>query len=844
MVLPDPTLVSDDAGLRAAVAVLLSARQDVRAVAADTGLSKTTVAELRGRRRSVSRSALAAIVDRYAADRSADWERAWQRARAAAPSPRSAPPRELPLDVAGFTGRTRELAALEQAAAVPGAVVTITGTAGVGKTTLAVHWAHAAGHRYPDGSLYVDLHGYDEADPTDPRVVLAALLPRLGAGPVHPGSDLDALAACYRTALAGRHVLVVLDNVHDTDQLVPLLPGEMAGTVLVTSRDSLAPARARYGLHRLPLDVLPPDEAVDLLRRELPEATPADDTLAALAEQCARLPLALRLAAGVLVEAPDPPADTARTLLAAPAGPQPPAAAEHADALAAAFSSSYRHLDSSAAAAFRLLGVHPTATLELPALAALRGDGERAAGLDARRLVRAGLLRQQAAGRYAVHDLLHRYAADLLTEQEPPAVRRQALARLLDHYTAAAARADGVLAVGTHPGPDFPAAVGWLDANRLALVRCAGEAVRYGLDARAADVADALWRYLHRGGHQLDAVAVHAEAAAALHRAGDLRREAVARDRLAIAQQQLARYPQALASARAALALSRQAGDRATEAAVLGHLGTLRARTEDNDEALAHFAAQRRIAAELDDRGLAAIASNNSGLVLLRSGRYADAIEPLSVAATAARELRRDNDEAIALNNLGLARQHAGDTAGALTALDRALRLVRALGNRAVEAQVHDSIGVTHARRGDLPAALDALDTALRMHREHHDRAAEAETLDNLGSVLHQAGRPAEALPRHREALAIAREIGEPGRVASAEIGGAVAARALGDLVGARAGFETGLGTARQVGNLHQQARALAGLSALAGDAGDGVTADRLDAESRALRARTGAPDG
>jgi energy-coupling factor transporter ATP-binding protein EcfA2 len=259
-------LIRDESDLRSAVVALLSSRRDVRAVAAETGLSKTTVSELRGRRRAISQDALGKIAGRYDPVRIQDWEGAWRRVYGERTGTRVGPapptPRELPLDIAGFSGRGPELAELKRAADRGGAVVVITGTAGVGKTTLAVHWAHKVQRQYPDGSIYVDLHGYDEQDPASAASVIAAVAGRLGHDRPDLPTNLDALAAVYRTILAGRRILLVLDNAHSTEQVLPLLPGTFDGTAVITSRDDLTVLRSRFGIRRLALDTLPMDDAV------------------------------------------------------------------------------------------------------------------------------------------------------------------------------------------------------------------------------------------------------------------------------------------------------------------------------------------------------------------------------------------------------------------------------------------------------------------------------------------------------------------------------------------------------------------------------------------------------
>lgn len=858
-----PGLIRDENGLRSAVAALLSARRDVRAVAAETGLSKTTVSELRGRRRAISQDALRKVAGRYDPVRAQAWEEAWRRVygehtgtRLGPPAPPT--PRELPLDIGGFSGRGPELAALDRAADRGGGVVAITGTAGVGKTTLAVHWAHRVQHRYADGSLYVDLHGYDEQDPASAASVIAAVAGRLGHDRPNLPTDLDVLAALYRTILTGRRILLILDNAHSTEQVLPLLPGTFDGTAVITSRDDLAVLRSRFGIRRLALDTLPMDEAVDLIRFQLPvsddPATPA--TLATLAESCARLPLALRVAAGLLADSPGVAAGELAELLTAARADDAPDVAEVGEhfrsTLDAVFASSYRHLEPAVARSFRLLSLHPTGAFTVSALAALTGADGRTAGGLTRKLTRSGLAQDLGDGRYSLHDLLRRYAADRSAEQDTTEDRHEAVARLLDHYLAAMTHAAEALAAadstpagtGTTPtGPDAREALAWLDAERPTLVRCVVQATDNDLPEAAVGLATTLWRYLHRGGHHLEAAVVHAHAASAAHGLDDPNEEATALDRLAIAQEMLGQYEDALRAVGDAMRISIRAGDRSAEAAALGHLGTLHARREHNAEALSYLDRQLTIARMIGDRGQTNRAINNIGLVLLRWSRYPEAIVQLRQAVAEARELGMKNFECIALNNLGLALQRTGSTDAAMEALTEALAIARNQANRAVEAQVHDSIGVTLARCGDTRTAIGSLERALDLHRQHDDRAAEAETLDNLGNVLNQVGRDDEALAHHQQALLIAEELGERGRSASAYAGRAAAHKALVHPDLARRDYDEALRISLDIGNIDLQARATDGLAQLSRASRDQDSADKLSAEARQLWARIGVPE-
>jgi DNA-binding SARP family transcriptional activator len=363
----------------------------------------------------------------------------------AAAEPVEPVPEQLPADVSGFTGRTAELAELDRLLAEP-ALLCITGTAGVGKTALAVRWAHLVRDRFPGGQLYLNLRGYDPGEPADPADALAALLHALapGAPPAPPG--LEERAARYRTAVAGRRMLIVLDNAAGADQVRPLLPGTAGCVVVVTSRDSLAGLVALHGARRIDLDLLPRSEAVALLRRLIGARIDDEpDVATALAELCARLPLALRVAAELAVCRP------AATLsnLVSELRPQGRfdllgAGGDQRAAVRAVFSWSIRQLSDPAARTFMLLGLHPGEQFDTRAAAALVGGDhdEVCRVLDA--LARAHLIQQVGCHRYAMHDLLRSYAAGLArgpAHGRHPVDADAALTRLFEHYLATAATA-------------------------------------------------------------------------------------------------------------------------------------------------------------------------------------------------------------------------------------------------------------------------------------------------------------------------------------------------------------------------------------------------------------------
>jgi hypothetical protein len=413
-------------------------------------------------------------------------------------------PAQLPADVHGFVGRTEQLARLDRllvgsAAKAPTAVVisAVSGTAGVGKTALAIHSAHRVRDRFPDGQLYVNLRGYDPDRPMHAADALAGFLTALGV----PGPDIplevNERAARYRTETTGRRMLVVLDNAASVDQLRPLLPGTGSCAVVVTSRDSLAGLVAVHGAYRLDLDLLPETDARTLLRRLIgPRVDAEPAAVATLADQCARLPLALRVAAELASSRPTTPiadlvgelADQQRRLDLLDAGGDPHAA------VTTVFSWSLQHLNAAAERGFRLLGLHPGPDLDSYATAALLDADLDQARRVLGHLARAHLIFATGPGRYGMHDLLRAYAVQLASAQDTGTESWDASTRLLTYYVATAAAAMDLLhpaeppkrptvPQASTPTPDLPdpdRARAWLDTHRPCLTAIAGYAAARG----------------------------------------------------------------------------------------------------------------------------------------------------------------------------------------------------------------------------------------------------------------------------------------------------------------------------------------------------------------------------
>jgi len=735
-------------------------------------------------------------------------------------------PRQLPAPVAHFAGRAAELAALtglldRRDEQLPGTVVisAIGGTAGVGKTALAVRWAHQVTGRFPDGQLYVNLRGYDPDQPMPAADALAGFLRGLGV----PGQDIppgeDERAARYRSLLAGRRMLVVLDNAGSAEQIRPLLPGAPSCTVVVTSRDSLAGLVARHGAVRLEVELLPLADAAGLLRDLIGERAEADPgAVAALAARCGRLPLALRVAAELAGARPaDPLAELAGEL----ADQQQRLDLLEADgdprtAVRAVFSWSYRHLDAAAARAFRLAGLHPGPDFDGYAVAALAGTGLEQARRMLDVLARAHLIQPAGPGRYGLHDLLRAYARELAAASDGDGQQRQALTRLFDHYLHTAAAAMDTLDPAERqrrpriPPPSTPvlpvtgpAAGGWLDAERGTLVAVTVHAAEHGWPAHATRLAAILFRYLDRGGHHPEAVIIHSRARIAARQAGDSAAEAAALKALGVVALRQGLYRQATGHLEQALALFRQAGDRTGQARAM----------------------------------------NNLGLVSYRQGRYTQAYGWYEPALALFRENGDQLGETTVLDNLGLLDLRQGRYQQASGRLRQSLALARTTGHRRLESTALVNLGQVSLRQGAFQHATGQLQQALALAREAGDRIHEVTALARLGEVCLTLCRYEQAADHLRQALALAREIGDREYEADALNGLGEFLLGTGQPGRARVQHAAALGLASQTGGKYQQARAHHGLARAHQAAGDPGRARRHWQQALALYADLGAPE-
>jgi tetratricopeptide (TPR) repeat protein/transcriptional regulator with XRE-family HTH domain len=693
-------------------------------------------------------------------------------------------PRQLPRATRGFVGRAGELEALTELLDRPeagsGTVVisAIAGTPGVGKTALAVHWAHQVAGCFPDGQLFVNLRGYDPDRPVSAADALAGFLRALGVPGQDVPADEDERAALYRSLLAGRRMLVVLDNAGSVEQVRPLLPGAAACAVVVTSRDALAGLVARDGAARLDLGLLPAADSVGLLRALIGARVDADPgTAAVLAERCCRLPLALRVAAELAAARPSAPlaelaaelADQQRRLDLLNAGGDP------RTGVRAVFSWSYQNLDAGAARAFRLLGLHPGPDLDSRAAAALIGSRPDEVRHVLRVLGRAHLIEPAGPGRHGMQDLLRGYARELAASLDTEGERRDALTRLFDHYLRAAAAAMDVLYPGERDRrPQVPAVAGqeppltesaaaraWLDAERANLVTAAAHAAGHGWPEHATRLAATLFRHLEVTGHVLEMAAIHGDARRAAVRLGDRAAEAEALRVLAIADMRRGRCREADDQLRQAIREFREAGDAVGEARTLADLGTVCCLQGRYRQAVPGYERALALYRQLGDRFDEARALNNLGLASLYVGRYEQAGDYLRQAAALSRQTEDRAIAAYSRVNLGVLDVRLGRYEQAVAHLTDALALSREAGHRSGEAHSLLHLGVADLRQGRAKPAISRFRQALALSRELGDLAVVAEALNGLGEALLAAGRAARALARHQTALVVASRTGD-----------------------------------------------------------------------------------
>ncbi len=645
-------------------------------------------------------------------------------------------PAQLPMEPPGFAGRQAELALLERLVAQAGTATTVTiaaviGTAGVGKTALALHWAHRVAGAFPDGQLYVNMRGFDpSAPPMEPAEAVRGFLDALGVAPQRIPTTLAAQAALYRSLLAGRRILIVLDNARDPEQVRPLLPGTPQCFVVVTSRDQLTGLVTAEGAHPVTLDLLTREQARDLLHARSMSRLDDRETLDEVADACARLPLALVIVAARLATNPGLSLSEVAAELARHRGSLAEfTGRDAATDVRTVFSWSYRALGDAAARLFRLLGLHPGPDLTVDVAASLAQDTPSRARDLIRELANAHLVTEHRPGRFVLHDLLRAYTAELVGELESPAHRQAGVVRVVDHYLHTAFAADRRLhprrdpidldppSDGVHPPsiPDSAGAAHWFAAEHRVLLAVARLCADAGLDEHTWRLAWALSTFLDRQGHWHEWAATQQAALAAARRAGNAAGQIHSLRGLAAACVWLDRYDAAAEHLGEALELLIRLGDPVGQAHI--HL--------------------------------------DFTWMCERQSQPVDVLRHARRALTLYQKENHLGGQARALNTVGWAQALLGNHRVTLVHCGQALELFERLDDRAGEAHTWDSLGCAHHHLGDHGRAIACYQTAIDLFRALGERYYEADTLDSLGDTHHSHGDPVAA----RRAWQLAAEI-------------------------------------------------------------------------------------
>jgi tetratricopeptide (TPR) repeat protein len=652
--------------------------------------------------------------------------------------------------VPNFAGRTAEFTMLTEAiddggAAASGArIITITGVAGVGKTTLAVHWAQQVARHFPDGQLYVNLRGFDPLGaPVAAGDAIRGFLAALSVPAEMTPATIDAQAGLYRSVLAGKRMLVVLDNARDPAQVRPLLPGSAGCMVIVTSRTWLAGLVAAEGASQLTLDVLSQEEAAELLTerigRHRVRAEP--DAIAELIGLCAGLPVALVIVAARAIEQPHLPLRMlAAELRGARSRLDALTTGDSATDVRSVFSWSYLSLSAPAARLFRLAGLHPGPSLSTEAAASLAGLPLPATSHGLRELVGARLLDEQVPGRFVLHDLLREYAAERARSTGSQASRRAAIHRMLDHYLHTAHAAESIFepqhswyslgkpARGVTIGylADCFQARQWFDQEHLALMSALSLAADLGFELHACLLPATLTGVLDQSGRWEDLATSSTIAIEAAQRSGHPDAGVYALRGLAAASIRQGRLDEGYEHLRLCL-------DQFTELKNLDGQG----RAHENLACLMHFMGDDEAAIEHARRGLElfemlgeqraglAAALNTAGWFEAQRGNTAAGLEDCERALAIAQEIDNHKIAAATWDSLGYVRHLLGQHETAVRCYEQAAAIYADLGAIWYRAEVLTNLGEAHEANGDHQAARDLRREALEVFElTQHPQAA------------------------------------------------------------------------------------------------------------------------
>ena len=677
-------------------------------------------------------------------------------------------PGTLPAAPFGFVGRTGQLAELDQLGRAAGGrrVVAVSGSAGIGKTALVVHWAHRSRSQFPDGQLYVDLRGFSGSAPLTAVQALGALLTGLGVAPGRVPIEAPAAAALFRTLTADLRALIILDNARDAAQVRPLLAGGSQCFTAVVSRHDLGGLVAREGARPLSLSTLSVSESHDLLGSLLDEQQPGP--IAELAALCAHLPLALRIAAANIAQRRELTVasyvDSLRTgdRLSALEVPDDPEAA-----VRTAFDLTYAALDQPARQLFRMIGTAPGQDLSTSAIAELAGAAPLT---QLYTLLRHHLVEEHKTGRFTMHDLLRAYATERSAAADTEVDRGEPAARLLRHYLAGTRAANAAAYPHSARLPNdlmpvvpelvfaaAPSALAWLEAERVNLVSIATQPPA-GLTEFSWLLADQLRSFFAARRYDDDWLNTARAAGRAARDSGSDTGAAAAGLCLGWAYRCFGRYPDAVRHLTVARDASRRAGWLAGQATALSYLGVVHADMGRPRDGMRWSRQALRLAEGLS-WGAQAVAHNNFGVVCLIRGDNRGAAREFSLAIQLITESGALSGAAVAQVNRGFSQLLLGDNAAARRDLISGLLLSRGAGDRVGASLALTSLGLLRLQRGEVEAAIRLTTVGVRVAREVGDKFSMAYALTVRADVVRVTGDPRRAVQLAREALGIARDI-------------------------------------------------------------------------------------
>ncbi|WP_203996545.1 helix-turn-helix domain-containing protein [Virgisporangium aurantiacum] len=698
------------------------------------------------------------------------------------------PPRaaQLPALISDFVDRSELLAGLDgMLPAVDSAVtvVVVTGGGGSGKTTLAVRWAHGIAHRFPAGQLYVDLRGFSADPPLSPAKALSRFISALGLPRERVPADVAEAAAVYRSLVADRPVLVLLDNAVSAEQVAPLLPGCPGSVVVVTSRGPLDGLVISHGARRLTVGELGPDEALALLGRVIGTARVDAERAAAarLVAACGHLALAVRIAAARMLMRPD--RSIGRYTAEFTAGNRLDALECDDAAVRRTFLHSYRRLDDGSRTVFRRLSLIAGPSFTLAATEAVSGLSRRAAGAALDRLTASHLVERVGEDRFRFHDLLRRYARERCDAEESVASREAVRSALLgwqvSHVRAAAAvlyPRKTQLPELANPGwpeavfADRQAGLDWLDAEEANLVAAIRSYADEGPRRAVWLLGYALRGYFDLRGSSGDWLAVATLAVDAATRDSGLYARASAELSLATALTSVGRKSAAIAHALRSLAFSHEAGWDEGEATACGTLGSLYIGSAAVGAAAGYLNRGMDIFRRLGNLAGEANALDNLCTAHITLGNLESAAEGLRQALDLYRRADLSSGEGHALTRLAELHWAFDQDRTARRHANRALTAYRSAGHLVGEGYARVTLAV-NAPDGALGGAIRQANHALDGIRRAGDRLYETKALNCLGNLYRRAGDAPAAHATYTRSLELARAIDDPHQAAVILVG-------------------------------------------------------------------------